>query len=204
MWKVSQRATERFFGVWKKESVWKEYCYFLTNQKEKLIFLLKKKEVAVSFILFLLLKCSCLILSNLSFLLMSWHSLAFLWNSSFQYLWPQSALICFWLDIWRVSYSQKSNAIDEGPSVPSWISCFTTRRIFFSLQVTLLFFTYQLWWYSSFQEKRTCHLASLKFIYINNYSLLYPNNSALHIFPSKFSLHEIRWTNTFITRWAIS
>lgn len=101
--------------------------------------LLKKNKIAVSMFLFLLLKSSCLILSTRSFLLMSWHSLAFLWNSSFQYLWPPSALICFWLDIWRVSYSQKSNGIDGWASVPSWIFCFTTGRLLFSVPASELY-----------------------------------------------------------------
>lgn len=130
---------------------------------KKTIFLLKKNKIAVSR-LFLLLKCSCLILSTWSFLLMSWHSLVFLWNSSFHYLWPPSALICFWPDIWRASYSQKSNAIDGWAPVPSQI-CFTTGRVLFSVPASDLYcFSHIIFDdIQVFNEKKPCNLASLKF-----------------------------------------
>lgn len=43
MWKLSQKATEGFFGIWKEESIWKEYYYFLTYQNEKNNFSVKEK-----------------------------------------------------------------------------------------------------------------------------------------------------------------
>lgn len=132
-----------------QKSNWRDFWDLATGKHMKNILLynvskwknmLKKNKFAVSIFLFLLLKCSCLILSTWSLLLMTWHSLVFLWNSSFQYLWHSSALICFWLDIWRALHSQKTNAIDGWASVPSWIFSFTSIRVQFSvsLQVTFI------------------------------------------------------------------
>lgn len=173
--------------------------------KKKTIFLLKKNKIAVS-MLFLLLRCSCLILSTWSFLLMSWHSLVFLWNSSFHYLWPPSVLICFWLDIWRASYSQKSNAIDGWAPVPSQIFCFTSGRVLFSVPASDLYcFSHIIFDdIQVFNEKNPCNLASLNFFFINNCWFVHPNKSPLHIFPSELSCYEIGRLDTFVMSWATS
>lgn len=109
-----------FVFIWKKGHVEGVFLLFNLLKRKINLFLLNENKNAVSLLLFLLFRSSCLMLSTWSFLLMCWHSLAFLWNYSFWYLRPPSALFCFWLDIWRTSNSQESNAIDGWASVLSW------------------------------------------------------------------------------------
>lgn len=165
-----------------------------------------KEKVAVSIFLFLLLKCSCLILSTWSLLLMTWHSLVFLWNSSFQYLWHSSALICFWLDIWRALHSQKTNAIDGWASVPSWIFSFTTIRVQFSvsLQVTFISSHLSALMIIKFFMKTNLQLNLSQIAFYKLLLIFTQKLSTLLIFPSKLSWYVRGGFNTFIMRWTVN